>query len=64
MLVLTSIITFILGVFVGSKLYSEELKSVNKNKDELAAMYYKQLDSLMEKNEKLEEELVQLKRAK
>ena len=64
MLVLTSIIVFILGVFVGSKLYSEELKSVKKNKNELAALYYRELDSLMKKNEKLEEELLQLKRDK
>lgn len=47
----------LIGVVIGAKLYSSELKTSERRKNELSAMYYEQLDQLTQKNAELEEEL-------
>jgi len=46
-----------IGVVIGAKLYSSELKTAERRKNELSAMYYEQLDQLTRRNAELEEEL-------
>lgn len=46
-----------IGIAIGAKMYSAELKSVERRKSELAALYYQQLDALTEKLAQVEEEL-------
>jgi len=62
MIILSFIIGLIIGGIVGAKLYSTELKNLEKRKNELAVMYYKHIDSLTSKLEKLENELREYKK--
>ena len=57
MTVVIFFIGLLLGIVIGAKMYSHELKRVEARKAELAATYYKHLDELNTKIESLEKEL-------
>lgn len=59
--VLIFIIGFILGAIISARLFIEEIKCLKKNKNELSAKYYQELDTLTTNNAKLEQELRELR---
>ena len=57
MTIIFFILGLIVGIFLGARLYYSQCKMLEKQKAELSAMYYKQLDELLSNNEKLETKL-------
>jgi len=51
------ILGLIIGIVLGARIYYNQYKTLEKQKAELSAMYYKQLDELLSKNEELETKL-------
>lgn len=51
------ILGLVVGIFLGARIYYRQYKTLEKQKTELSVMYYKQLDELLSKNEKLEAKL-------
>lgn len=62
MIFIAFVVGLVLGVIIASMLYSNELKVLEKRKGELSAMYYKEVERLTIKLEKLEKELLMYKR--
>lgn len=62
MIFIAFIIGLVLGFIIASMFYSNELKVLEKRKGELSAMYYKEVERLTTKLEKLEKELLTYKR--
>lgn len=62
MIFIAFVIGLVLGIIIASMFYSNELKVLEKRKGELSAMYYKEVERLTTKLEKLEKELLTYKR--